>query len=65
MFTFAGRVLNAQNDDLLVRFVDGVVDQIVVFPRNELSHPFNGLWSADVRKKYQALKRTEMAARTR
>ena len=52
MFTFPGGVLNAQNDDILVWLVDGVVDEIVVLPRDQLSHPFDGLWSADVRKAY-------------
>jgi hypothetical protein len=32
MLMFARGVLNGQNDDLLARFVKGVVDQIWVFP---------------------------------
>jgi hypothetical protein len=59
MFTFPGGVLNARNDDILVWLVDRVVDEIVVLPRDQLSHPFDGLWSADVRKAYQHLKGTK------
>jgi hypothetical protein len=57
MFMFAGRMLNGQNDDLLARFVNGVIDQIRVFPGDELPYALNGLRSAHVWKEHQILKR--------
>src|SRR6266700_7467886 len=36
---------------------DGVVDKIWVFPRDELSHAFDCLRSAHLRKEYQVLER--------
>ena len=37
MIAFAGWMLDAENDDLSIRFIHGVVNQIGVFARYQLS----------------------------
>lgn len=52
-------MLDREDDDFLRRLIDPVIDQIGIFVRDQLTHPFNGLRSADMRKQDQILERTK------
>src|ERR1700675_422594 len=57
MLPLARGVLDGEDDDFLRRLINPVIDQIGIFPRDQLAHSFNGLRSADLRKQDQILQR--------
>jgi hypothetical protein len=57
MLSLARGMLDSEDDDFLSRLVDPLIDQIGIFAGDQLTHPFNGLRSADLRKQDQILQR--------
>src|ERR1017187_9056092 len=57
MLPLARRMLDSEDDDFLSRLIDAVIDQIGIFAGDQLTHPFNGLRSTDLRKQDQILQR--------
>jgi hypothetical protein len=55
----ARMVVDREDDDFLRCPIDSVINQIGVFARDQLAHPFSGLRSADLRKQDQVLQRTK------